>query len=165
MRGDCDSINTIVYVYPFDMKYVYSLLVLKKYECELNGNSIIFDDMRIDYDDKYMVRIAVKDEVTIRHMKFLDDFKGCIRRSDRMRMITNFISLMMVVVPTFFIRKIAGSCVSSSDETFRLVLYLILVICTIYADINAYTKFFSFLKGRSKIKKYIKEKNREYDNQ
>lgn len=165
MQGGCNNISTVVYVYPFDMKYVYSLLVLKKYKCMLDGNSIIFDDMRIDYDDMYMVKISVKDKVTIRHMQFLDDFKSCIKRSDRMRMITNFISLMMVVVPTFFIRKIAGHCVSSSSETFRIVLYLILVICTIYADINAYTKFFSFLKGRRSIKKYIKEKNREYDNQ
>jgi hypothetical protein len=165
MREDCDNINTVVYVYPFDMKYVYSLLVLKKYECKLDGNSIIFDDMRIDYDDMYMVKITVKNEVTIRHMKFLDDFKSGIRRGDRIKVIMNLISLMIVIVPMFFIRRIAGFCISSSDETFRLVLYLILVICTIYADINAYTKFFSFLKGRSKIKKYIKEKNREYDNQ
>lgn len=164
MREDYNNISTVVYVYPFDMKYVYSFLVLKKYKCMLDGNSIIFDDMRIDYDNRYMVKITVKNEVTIRHMKFLDDFKSCIRRGDRMRVITNFISLMMVVVPMFFVRKIAASCVFSSDETFRLVLHIILVTCTIYADINAYTKFFSFLKGRRSIKKYIKEKNREYDN-
>lgn len=164
MRGDCNNINTVVYVYPFYVKYVYNLLVLKGYKCSLDGNSIIFDDMRIDYDDKYMVRITVKDEVTIRHMRFLDDFKSCIRKSDRMKMIANFISLIMVVVPTFFVRRIAGFCISSSSETFRLILYIILVICTIYADITAYTEFFGFLKGRRSIKKYIKEKNREYDN-
>lgn len=164
MREDCNNISTVVYVYPFDVKYVYNLLVLKKYKCLLDGNSIIFDDMRIDYDDEYMVRITVKNEVTIRHMKFLDDFKSCIKRNDRIRMITNFVSLIMVVVPTFFVRKIAASCVFSSSETFKLVLYIILVICTIYADITAYTRFFSFLGGRRSIKKYIKEKNREYDN-
>lgn len=164
MRGDCNNINTVIYVYPFDVKYVYNLLVLKKYRCSLDGNSITFEDMRIDYDDRYMVKITVKDEVTIRHIKFLDDFKSCIRRSDRIRIISSFISLIMVVVPTFFVRKIAGSCVSPSSEAFRLVLYMILVMCTIYADFAAYTQFFGFLKGRRNIKKYIKEKNREYDN-
>lgn len=164
MRGDCNNINTVIYVYPFDVKYVYNLLVLKKYKCSLDGNSILFDDMRIDYDDRYMVKITVKDEVTIRHIRFLDDFKSCIKRSDRMKMISNFISLIIVVVPLFFVRKIAGTCIFSSSGTFRLVLYMILVMCTIYADFAAYMQFFSFLKGRRNIKKYIKEKNREYDN-